>query len=148
MNDKEKDEACKLLEKCKNEQYIEYKIDLINMILTKIPSLLVTEQGNNSSKTYLIDANKSSITINEESEIKQQKSGISNVEGLITKKKDGIIKTIIELFNPPATIAAFVGFIISELLDVYPTNYNKHMMSIVIAMVIFFIILIFTRNKN
>ena len=70
-----------------------------------------------------------------------------DVEVAITDERTGF-RAIIELINPAATIAAFFGFIISEMLDVYPTGYNKHVISVIIAVVIFLIIFYKTRKRN
>ena len=106
-----KGEACRLLEKTKNEPDIEDKLPLINMILSVI-----------SSQIYL----------NTEIPIKP------------TNKK----LNIIQLINSPATIAAFAGFIILEVLSIYPTGYNKHITSIVLAGLIFILVFIIQPKKN
>ncbi len=132
MVGKDKGEACKLLEKSKNEQYVENKIDLINMFLTKIPHLLEeTEQGKNGSNIYNYQADQLSVTMIDKSKISQQNSGINNkTYKESTEKSSGLIGSIIDLINPPATIAAFAGFIISETLDFHPIGYNKQVISV------------------
>ena len=100
MPDKGKGDVCKLLEKAKHEQYVEDKINTLNLVLSKMPYEIRTKPS------------------------------------------------LIESFNVPATISAFVGFIGSEFLDIIPVNYNKHIVSIVFAAIIFLFIWLFTRKKN
>lgn len=119
---KEKIEACKWLEQSKKEPYVEDKINSLNMILSKIPQLI--DQIEQSAET---------ISYNAEVGVADERTGF---------------KAIIEPINPAATIAAFGGFIISEMLDVYPIEYNKHVISVIIAVVIFLIVFYLTRKGN
>ena len=96
-----------------------------------------------NSNTYNLAADQISLTNINDSEIKKQNSGIINLTNAETKKKQSFIDKI----NSPATIAAFIGFIASEILVIYPSGYNIHMVSIIIAVIIFVIVFVIT-NKD
>ncbi len=68
MPEKEKIESCELLEKTKNEQYVDDKLNLINMFLSKIPSQI--GRGKDMSKIFNINASGHQSRVNIESEDK------------------------------------------------------------------------------
>ena len=115
LPEEEMGEACKLLKKVSKESDIETKINLINIILAKIPSQM---------------------------ELKNEELIFNEID--TTKDKINIVYSI----PLAAIIAAFISFINLQMLEIYPIGYNKHLISISIAIVIFFIVLFFTLVKN
>ncbi len=143
ISENERTEACRLLKKANNESIIEYRINLINLILSKISSQITEE----TSKTPNLTAEQISYTTIIDSKIQKQNSGIRNVTN--TEGKKG--KRFIDIISSTASIAAFVAFIGSEIIDfyidIYPTDYNKHVVSVIIAVIIFMIVFLITKKN-
>lgn len=79
--------------------------------------------------------------------------GVKQKEGtsIDIQNKDERLQTkqsFIDLINPAATIASFIGFIILEYFEIYPNGYNKHVISIAGAVVIFFVVLLLAPKKK
>ncbi len=111
MPDEERGEAWELLKKLNEEPYIEHKIPVINMVLSKISSQIGKERE-------------------------------------LGDKPKTFAGRFFEKINTPATIASFAGFIILEVFDIYLTDYNKHMISVISAVAIFVAVFIVTQKKN
>lgn len=114
LPEKEKKQVCELLKNANKETYLEDKINLINIVLAKIPAQMEFQ--------------------NEELVFNK----INTIQDKIN---------IVDSLPLAATIAAFISFINLEMLEIYPIGY-KHLISISIAIVIFFIVLFFTWRKN
>lgn len=83
--------------------------------------------------------------VKSDTEIQKEKTSIDD------QKNDGLlqkIKSLIDLINPAATIASFVGFFILEILEIYPSGYNKHVISVGGAILIFLIVFLITSKKK
>ena len=100
---KEKGEACKLLEKSKKEQYVEDKINLINILLTNFSSLKKeTEHEKSNGDTFNKQTGQVSVATNKNSEINKQNSGIINrIHAESTRK-------IMEILGISFTIAGVI----------------------------------------
>jgi HEAT repeat protein len=130
-------------------KYIHNEIEQIRMELD------ITKQYQKIS--YLIALIPTSVHIGDD--INQNVSGNNNqVIGKVNgnngtdEKKSSINskpikrKTVIDWINPPATIAAFVGFISVEIgTYFYPITYN-HIIGAVIALLVFIIVAIFSKH--
>ena len=139
MPEEEKKELNRQLGKMNNEAYIEDRFDSINIIISKISSQINKEKISN---IYNLDADQISFTNINNSKINKQNSGIKNLTNTETKKKQSFIDKI----NSPATIAAFIGFIASEILVIYPSGYNIHVVSVIIAAIIFVIVFVISKK--
>ncbi len=67
------------------------------------------------------------------------------------RKKDEQLQTkknLIDLINPAATIASLFYGIVVEYFEIYPTGWNKHVITLVGVAVIFFIALLLTPKKK
>ena len=119
MGGKDKGEACKLLEKSKNEQYVEDKINLINMVLSKIPFSIKeeTEHEKSNGDIFNINADQITVTTNKNSKISKQNSGIMNRIHTESTRK------IIEILGISFTIAGVIwGISYAILIEIeYPT---------------------------
>ena len=142
MSGKEKVEACKLLEKSKNEQFVEDKIDLINMVLTKIPSSIKeeTEHELSNGDTFNIQADQVTVTSNKNSEISEQNSGIMST--IHTKP----IRKIIEVLSISFTIAGVIWGIIYAILS--EIGYVTAMRESLIIFSFTFILILFVSAKK
>jgi len=85
--------------------------------------------------------------INEEKLISNKINLINIILGKISSQQIKKKKNIIDIMNPPATIAAFFGFLILEMLNIFPTKYNKDVICLILALLIFFIVFVITRKK-
>ena len=135
MPEEERGEACTLLRQAKEEQYIEDKINLTNIVLGKISSQI---SAGKSKGKYIIT--NSHVQIAE---------GEGNVQIMDSSKKPEKESGLFDFMNNSAiaaTLSGFGTFVFSEIFDIFPPNYNKHVISVVLAIIIFIIILILTRT--
>ncbi|CAG0997729.1 hypothetical protein METP3_03079 [Methanosarcinales archaeon] len=141
MPDNEREEACELLKRSNDEPYIEDKISLINMILSKFLSQLnkkdMTKIQIKIENSQIALGNGNIQKVDLPTELKSEvKSG---------QKRSGLFN-FMNISAIAATLSGFVTLIISEILNIFPEYYNKHAISIFSAIVIFTIVLIIMRK--
>jgi len=142
MGGNEKGEACKLLEKSKNEQYVEDKINLINMVLSKIPFSIKeeTEHEKSNGDIFSIQAGQVTVTANKKSEINKQNSGIINrIHAESTRK-------ILEILGLSFTIAGVIWGITYAILS--EISYSTAMRESLIIFSFTFILILFISAKK
>lgn len=130
-------EACDLLKRANDETILENRIQLMDEAISKIlpyTGNMSKIQVNNSKYVQITTANGT---------IQEMSTGALNEREM--PHKSGFFD-FINLSAIAATIAGFGAFVFSEIFDIFPSNYNKHVISVVLAIIIFTIILILTRR--
>lgn len=135
MPEKERGEVCTLLRQAKEEQYIEDKINLINIVLGKISSQI---SAGKSMGKYVIT--------NSKVQIAEGEGIVQSMDSSENQKKESGLFDFMNKSAIAATLAGFGAFVFSEFFEIFPSNYNKHVISVVLAIIIFTIILILTRK--
>jgi len=87
----------------------------------------------------------SDVSVSENSQLIGKGIENSNVHTSATHPKSPN-RSLLEWINPPATIAALIGFFTAEIgIYIYQTTYN-HLISVAVAMVAFIIVAIFNKH--
>ncbi len=145
MPEEERGEACEYLKKAKEEQDIEDKIFLVNIVLSKITSQMIKgEEMNKDSKTFNLNARQINFINNEKSKIGTQKNELK-----IEKEENKPNR--FDIFNNSSIAASITGLIVlifMEYSDVSPVVYNKHFVSVFLAIISFAIIYILIPKKR
>ena len=133
MPEEHKGEACKILAEAKNEQFVEDKLDLINMILSKIPSLIINSnmtininQYGNDNKALINSTNNSNNSTNI---TRNSMADFETLKVLIEKdyKKEDksdlidVVEEIKEFYNNPSKkvlLKEKLGWLISKTSEV------------------------------
>ena len=142
MGENEKREACRLLDKSKNEHYIEDKINLINMVLTKIPPSIKEETEHEliNGDTLNIQADQVTFTTIKNSKINKLNSGIINKIHAKSSLK------IIEILGISFTIAGVIWGISYAILS--EMNYVASMRESLIIFSFTFLLILFISAKK
>ncbi|RLG26938.1 hypothetical protein DRN85_01625, partial [Methanosarcinales archaeon] len=125
------------IEKIKNETDLTKQYETICILIALIPTTTV-HTGDN--------INLSNVTASEKSQIVVKGTGNKNIDTNASPTKNTAQKSIINRINAPATFAAFIGFVISEIgTSFHPTTYN-HLISVLLAMIVFTLVAVFNKQ--
>jgi len=110
--------------------------DLVYLLIALIPDASV-QIGDNITI--------SDVTVDENGQLIGKGNENANVHTSATHPKSPN-KSLVDWINPPATIAALIGFLTAEIgTYIYQTTYN-HLISVAVALVVFIIVAIFNKH--
>jgi len=86
------------------------------------------------------------VTASEKSQVVAKGDENKNINVPLPLNGDAAKKSLIDQINAPATFAAFLGFVISEIgTHFYPITYN-HLISVCVAVIVFVLVALFNKR--
>lgn len=137
MPQEDRGEACEILKQINDEQNIEDKLPLISMFLSIISTQMNKKKEQSMGNIEIKNSKGAQVNIGKDN-YQAQDSNSSN--------KKYLKKSLPDILNSSATVAAFIGFLAVEIgTYFYPLSYN-HLISAVAATISFIIVALLNRR--
>jgi len=129
---------CDKIEEIRNETDLTKQYEMLPLLIALIPTINIQNTGDTITQSNVTASGKSQITAKGDEN--------KNIDSSASPESNTAKKSLIDRINAPATFAAFVGFVISEIgTSFYPITYN-HLISVFVAVLVFVLVALFNKR--
>ncbi|CAD6493589.1 MAG: hypothetical protein LAKADJCE_00544 [Candidatus Argoarchaeum ethanivorans] len=126
------------IEKIGNETDLTKQYEMLPLLIALIPTTNIQNTGDTINLPHATASEKSQIIVKGDEN--------KNIDSPVSPDSEPAKKSLIDRVNAPATFAAFVGFVISEIgTSIYPVTYN-HLISVFVAVLVFVLVAVFNKR--